>query len=101
MPALGKGTGAHADAETEETALEWVRSVPSFWRNQLNPDIEGIFPSGLNPFHSISNQNSRSSRTDPGLSHLNPQTKHTVSFSYQLLVPNCMLCNVRRKRYHA
>jgi len=59
-----RAPGAYADAE--ETALKWVRSVRSFLRNQVNPNIEGIFPSRFNPFHSISNPNNRLCGLDPG-----------------------------------
>lgn len=59
--------GAEADAEMRRTlmALKWVRSIPSIWRNRLNPDIEGIFSSLSNPFHSIPHSNMGPSGFNP------------------------------------
>jgi hypothetical protein len=51
VPSRGPLLPQVACKETVLTGMKWVRLVRSFSRDQLNPHLEGIFSSGLNPIH--------------------------------------------------
>lgn len=70
MPRMGARCGRRTEggARWKVTALKWVGLVPSFWRNRLNLDIEGIFPTGINLIPQLFKLNSSPSETNPGYS---------------------------------
>src|SRR5688572_28867281 len=64
------------EGNVERKGTNWVRSVRSIWRNQTNPHLGGIFPSGSIPTHMNFKPNKGPSGSDPSQpsSTLKPNT---------------------------